>query len=142
MDADLAQGALRVGLMGSVLQMRRLRLREVNGLVQVHSVVQPGLGPSLWNSQGHVLFHLRGHTEDRHRGSVRQVSPAHSLEHLDPRDLAHAAPQMWLLVRWGSSSVPSCEVPCALGEDSASYLHWVSCLCPPFLPWLFPFPFE
>ena len=93
-NADLAQGALRVGLMGSVLQMRRLRLKEGNRFVRVHSVVQPGLGPSLWNSQGHVpLPHLRGHTEDRHRGSVRQVSPAHSSEHLDPGDLALVLPQ-------------------------------------------------
>ena len=46
--------------------------------------------------QSHVLLPLLGaHTEDRHRGSVGQVSLAHHSEHLDPGGLTLALPPHW-----------------------------------------------
>lgn len=54
--------------MGPVLQMRRLRLRERKGLVQVYSTVQPGLGPSLGDPKAMFYCSNLGDTQDRLRG--------------------------------------------------------------------------
>lgn len=52
--------------MGPVLQMR-LRLQEGKGLIQVHCVVQPGLGPHLWSSKA-LFYCLNWGTRDSYRG--------------------------------------------------------------------------
>lgn len=134
MNADLAQGALQVGLIGSVLQMRRLRLRgewarlgSLRGTARTRTQSVELPRPCSVAPQ-----------EGTHRGQAQRLSetgvPCPLLRTPGSRGpgprpfprLALAAPQMWLLVRRGSSSLPSHEVPCALGEGSASYLHWVS----------------
>lgn len=151
MNADLAQGALQVGLMGSVLQMRRLRLRgewarlgSLRGTARTRTQSVELPRPCSVAPQ-----------EGTHRGQAQRLSetgvPCPLLRTPGSRGpgprpfprLALAAPQMWLLVRRGSSSLPSHEVPALCLGGGLSLLSALGLLsAPPFLPWLFPFPFE
>lgn len=113
-NAALAQGALRVGFMGSVLQMRRLRLRgerarsgslRDTARTRTQSVELPRLCSV-------------APREGIHRGQAQRLSetgvPCPLLRTPGSRGpgphpflrLARAAPQMWLLVRRGSSFLP------------------------------------
>lgn len=65
--------------MGPVLQMRRLRLRERKGLVQVYSIVQPGLGPSLGDPKAMFYCSIVLIQGTHRTGSEAQVGPCSPL---------------------------------------------------------------